>query len=94
MTVLNTYTDRERATRRAIVERAQLTRGEALLVAEVLERIAAINLDDMICAPGFDDMGNANPHTPEWRLWANIDDLIQQARRVGEALHHALDDQS
>lgn len=87
--IFTTIAERERATCRAIVDRAHLTLGELLHAAETLDKITGINLDDLICAPAFDSLGNGNTQTPEWRQWAAIDDIKQQACRVSNALRRA-----
>lgn len=82
---------RDRAARAMLIERSGVTPVELWAAAEVLAKLAAVDLDDLLVPPGFvllpdGSVGEANTRTPEWRFWARCNDLVDDSRR----LHHEL----
>jgi len=60
----------------------------------LLSRLGAVDLDDLCVAPGFNllpdgSVGSINAHTPEYKLYAKLSDLVDAARRLGYELGRA-----
>ena len=87
--IISAITERERTARRMLVDRAGVTRDDLRQAAQTLSRLGAIGFDDLVCAPAFDALGNANVDTSEWRQWAAVQDLVDEARRLGHQLGRA-----
>ena len=77
-----------------LLERSDVTLDELRLTAAVLSRLGAVDLDDLCVAPGFNllpdgSVGSINAHTPEYKLYAELSDLVDAARRLGYQLGRA-----
>ncbi|MDD7813721.1 hypothetical protein PP713_14215 [Mycobacterium sp. CSUR Q5927] len=93
-TIRDRINARELQARMMLVERADVSLDELRLTAAVLSRLGAVEIDDLVVSPGFNllpdgSVGSANTGTPEWRLYAELGDMVDNARRMGYQLGRA-----
>jgi hypothetical protein len=72
-------TEREKGAAQLLITRADVSRDELAAAIRTLAAIAAVDLSDLIRPPGFDDLGNANCDTEEWKQWSAADDIRERA---------------
>lgn len=94
MSILEEIDNREHWAREMLVERAGVTLDELRLTAAVLSKIGAVTLDDLQTGAGFNllpdgSVGSINPHTAEYRRYAELRDLVDDSRRLGHSLGRA-----
>lgn len=94
MNIIEEIEARESRARAMLIERSDVTLDELRLTAAVLSRLGQVEIDDLCVPPGFNllpdgSVGSINAHTPEHRLYAELRDLIDDARRLGYQLGRA-----
>jgi hypothetical protein len=72
-----------------LIERADVDLGDLQKAAKLLSKLGSVNLDDMLTLPAFDEMGNGQCETPEWKQWAAVRDLVDESRRLAYQLDRA-----
>lgn len=94
MSIIDQISAREQRARKMLFERSDVTLDELRITAAVLARLGEVKIDDLCVPPGFNllpdgDVGSINADTPEYRLYAELRDLVDDARRLGHQLTRA-----
>lgn len=77
-----------------VLQRAEVSSGDIETARAVLRKLALVELDDLCVPPGFNllsdgEIGSVNSDTPEWQLWKDAKDLVDDANHLEIALFRA-----